>query len=87
MGNTTGKKHGGRQKGTPNKDTADIRAKLQEIVETNIETLQDDFKSLSESERIKYTIDIAKFCLPTLKSIDYKGEVLVTKKPNIEFKD
>lgn len=87
MGNTTGQKHGGRIKGTPNKDTADIRAKMQEIVATNIKTLQADFKKLSESERIKYTLDMAKFCLPTLKSIEYQGEIIVTKKPDIEFKD
>jgi hypothetical protein len=30
---------------------------------------------------------MAKFCLPTLKSIDYVGEIQVTERPKIEFVD
>ena len=85
--NNTGKKHGGRQKGTPNKDTKDIRAMFKELVESNLVKLQKDINSLKGTERVKYTLEMAKFCIPTLKSIDYKGDVEVTAKKKIEFVD
>jgi len=78
-------KAGGRPKGVPNKDTADIREKFQFLVEGNLEKLQADFKELKAVERVKYTLELAKFCLPTLKSIDYVGEIQITERPKIEF--
>jgi hypothetical protein len=78
---------GGRPKGVPNKDTKDIREKFQMLVEGNLEQLQSDFDSLKPAERVKYTLELAKFCLPTLKSIDYQGEVKITERPKIEFID
>lgn len=74
MANNTGQKFGGRTKGTSNKDTTDIRASFQSLIENNINTLQDDIKALKPSERIKVIIDLAKFVLPTLKAIEHKGE-------------
>lgn len=78
-------KKGGREKGTPNKATSDVRERLQMLVEGNLEQLQSDFEELKPVERVKYTLEMAKFCLPTLKSVDYKGEINVTKRPKIEF--
>ena len=78
-------KKGGREKGTPNKVTSDVRERFQMLVEGNLEQLQSDFKELKPVERVKYTLEMAKFCLPTLKSVDYKGEINVTKRPKIEF--
>jgi hypothetical protein len=80
-------KAGGRPKGVPNKDVKDIREKFQMLVEGNLEKLQADFEELKPTERVKYTIEMAKFCLPTLKSIDYVGEIQVTERPKIEFID
>lgn len=82
-----GNKTGGRQKGTPNKDTKDIRAMFKALVETNLAKLDKDIKALKGTERVKYTLEMAKFCIPTLKSIDYKGDVEVTAKRKIIFVD
>jgi len=78
-------KKGGRQKGVPNKTTSDVRERFQFLVESNLEQLQSDFEELKPAERVKYTLEMAKFCLPTLKSIDYVGEIQITERPKIEF--
>ena len=87
MANTTGKKYGGREKGVSNKVTSDVRERFQMLVEGNLEQLQDDFEQLKPAERVKFTLEMAKFCLPTLKSIDYVGEIKVVERPKIEFVD
>ena len=82
-----GPKTGGRQKGTENKVTKDIRAMFKSLVEDNLEDLQADIDGLKGTERVKYTLEMAKFCIPTLKSVDYKGDVEVTAKRRISFID
>jgi hypothetical protein len=66
----TGKKTGGRAKGAPNKDTAEIRKLFQTLIENNLETLESDLKALSPKDRIKAVLDLSRFVLPTLKSTD-----------------
>jgi len=78
-------KQGGRIKGTPNKENKSIRDAFQLLVENNLEKLQADFDALKEVERIKYTIEIAKFCLPTLKAIEMQGEIKTTVRQPIVF--
>ena len=78
-------KKGGRVKGTPNKENKSIRDAFHLLVENNIEKLQADFDALKEVERIKYTIELAKFCLPTLKAIEMQGEIKTTVRQPIVF--
>jgi len=80
-----GEKTGGRVKGTPNKENQSIRDAFKLLVENNLITLQDDFIKLTESERIKYTIELAKFCLPTLKAIEIQGDIQTTERQPIVF--
>ena len=49
--NTTGKKFGGRQKGTPNKLTSEIKDKLSTIISEAIDTL--DLENMSKAEKLK----------------------------------
>lgn len=70
MANTTGQKHGGRQKGTPNKTTTEIRETLQKFISTNIENLQNDFDKLEPQQKIKTIVELTKFVLPTFKAIE-----------------
>jgi hypothetical protein len=81
------KKTGGRKAGTPNKATADIRAKFKDIVDKNLETIEEDLKKLKPIERLKVLTDLSKFCIPTLKSVDFKGDLDVTAKKRITFVD
>lgn len=69
--NNTGLKFGGRKPGIKNKDLTDVRAKFQLLIENNIDALQSDLDCLKPLDRIKVIMDLAKFCIPTLKAIDF----------------
>ena len=49
--NTTGKKFGGRQKGTPNKLNSKIKDKLSDIISDAISSL--DLEDMTKAERLK----------------------------------
>ena len=70
MANNTGQKFGGRTKGATNKDTAQIRANFQSLIESNLEQLEADLKQLKPFERIKVILELSKFVLPTLKATE-----------------
>jgi hypothetical protein len=73
MANTTGKKFGGREKGTPNKTTEEIRERFQLLISDNLEKLQEDLTTLDPDKRLKYIIELSKFVIPTLKATDIKA--------------
>jgi len=68
------KRIGGRQKGTPNKTTAEIRAKYQSLIESCIDGLKSDLQSLEPKERIKAVIELSKFVIPTMKATELFSE-------------
>lgn len=70
MANTTGKKFGGRKKGTPNKTTEEIRENFQQLVTNNLEQLEEDLKELEPEKRVKLIIELSKFVIPTLRATD-----------------
>lgn len=75
------KKTGGREKGTPNKNTTQTREMFQSIVDANTIQLIADLKELKPVERVKAIIELAKFCVPTLKAIDYTDNTPIEKNP------
>jgi len=60
----------GRPKGVQNKDTAEIRTSFQLLIENNIEQLESDLKELKPFERIKMILELSKFVVPHLKSME-----------------
>ena len=70
MANNTGQKFGGRTKGTPNRNTDEIRQNFQLLIENNLTTLENDLKELKPKDRIKAILDLSKFVLPTLKATE-----------------
>lgn len=85
MANNTGKKYGGREAGTPNKITAEIREKFTLLVDNNLNRLQDDIDKLEPRDRLKMIIELSKFVLPTLKSTEIIAEQIPDFTP-IEIK-
>jgi hypothetical protein len=65
--NTNGK---GRILGSKNINTAEIRSAFQLLLENNIVQLQKDLLLLEPKDRVNSILSIAKFVLPTLKSVD-----------------
>lgn len=69
-----GEKTGGREKGTPNKITAQLREMISDFLTENFETVQQDFKELKPFERAKVYSDLLQYGLPKLQSVSLEIE-------------
>jgi len=63
-----GTKTGGRMQGVPNRLTGDLRTKVNQIIENNIGTIQQDIESLEPKDRLLILEKLLKYTLPTLAS-------------------
>ncbi len=71
MANTTGKKYGGRMKGTPNKLTKEIRSVLKDILFYELENIEENLNSLEPKDRIELVIKMMPFVLPKVQQISH----------------
>ncbi|MDB2321765.1 hypothetical protein N9V34_02465 [Flavobacteriaceae bacterium] len=70
--NTTGKKFGGRKKGTPNKMTKELRSTLKDILFHEIEEIEDRLDLLDPKDRLELLIKLMPYALPKVTSISHK---------------
>ena len=80
-GNQYGK---GRPPGSENKTTTALRNKMLELVNSNWNQLQKDFTSLEPKERLSMFVSMAKYLLPTLKTIEINDSDNGTSKITID---
>jgi len=59
-----GKKTGGRQKGSLNRTTEEVRKSLLKLLDDNLNNLQEDIKGLQGKDRAMLLISLAKHCTP-----------------------
>ena len=71
MANTTGKKYGGRQKGTPNRITKELRSVLKDVLYQELEQIQEHLETLNSKERVELLIKLMPYILPKVTSISY----------------
>ena len=71
MANTTGNKYGGRQKGTPNKLTKELRSVLKDILYQELEQIQEHLDALNPKERIELLIKLMPYVLPKVTTISH----------------
>ena len=71
MANTTGKKYGGRKKGTPNKLTKEIRTVLKNLIYKELDEIEDHLDSLEPNQRIEIVIKLIPYVLPKVESISH----------------
>lgn len=64
MANNTGKKFGGRRKGTPNKVTSEVKSKLQLLIDNTIDELSST--NLTVANKIKLLEIALNYCVPKL---------------------
>ena len=69
MANTTGNKYGGREKGTPNKLTKEIRKILNDIVHKELEKVEENLNTLEPKQRLELLIKLMPYVLPKAESI------------------
>ena len=74
--NTTGKKYGGRTKGTPNKLSNEIKERLATILNEAMDSI--DVKTLTVSERLKLIQIGIQYVIPRLKQVEDVSEDLPT---------
>ena len=72
MANNTGKKYGGREVGTPNKLTKELRAALKNILHQEIELLPDHFDKLEPKDRLELLVKLLPYALPKVESESYE---------------
>ncbi|MDB4050980.1 hypothetical protein N9454_06860 [Flavobacteriaceae bacterium] len=71
MANTTGNKYGGRQKGTPNRMTKELRVLLKDILYQELEQLQERLELLEPKQRIELIIKLTPYILPKVNNISH----------------
>lgn len=82
--NTTGKKYGGRKKGTPNKEVKDIREAFQVLIENNLDKMELWINELAEKnpeKAINTILRLSDFILPKLSKTE------ITQIPIDEFEN
>lgn len=76
MANTTGKKHGGRIKGTPNKSTNQARESIARFVDGNSDRFQGWLDRIAEDDPYKAfqcVKDLMEYHLPKLQRTDVQN--------------
>ena len=71
MANTTGKKYGGRKKGTPNRMTKELRSVLKDILYQELNDIEKRFEELEPKTRIELLIKMMPFILPKTNAISH----------------
>lgn len=59
-------KTGGRKKGTPNKDTKELRERISDLIDNNFENIQSDIDSLTPEKRLDFLVKLLEYSLPKL---------------------
>lgn len=72
MANTTGKKFGGRKKGTPNRETKALRERINILLDSRWEQFLTDLDKLSEKERVDTVIRMLEYALPKLNRTEVR---------------
>lgn len=70
----TGIKTGGRNKGTPNKVTKELREKIKSIVDNEITIIKESLKDLEPRDRMDFIIKLLPYVLP--KATEEEGKDL-----------
>ena len=71
MANTTGNKYGGREKGTPNRITKELRSLLKDVMYDEIGALQERLDTLNPKERVELLIKLMPYALPKVTSVSH----------------
>jgi hypothetical protein len=57
-------KTGGREKGTPNKTTKELKQVLHSVIEQQLETIEEDLQKLDPKDRLNILLRLVEYVLP-----------------------
>ena len=69
-----GYKTGGREAGTPNKSTDELRITIQSFIENNIESMQSNFDQLEAKDKLLFIEKMLNYSLPKLKQVELTND-------------
>ena len=69
MANTTGQKHGGRKKGTPNRLTRELRTILKDVLYQEIEQLEERLNDLDPKDRMQIILKLMPYVFPKVMDV------------------
>ena len=81
MGNTTGKKFGGRRSGVPNKTTQQSKAIVQKVINNELDNLEVLLSKLSAKDRVNALIKLLPFVIPKQQEISIDAPALNQLQP------
>ena len=67
-------KVGGRQKGTPNKATRDLRKAIGDFLSDRFEEVGEVWSAASERDKLTFYVQLLRFALPQLQSVEMTSE-------------
>ncbi len=82
MANTTGKKYGGRTKGTPNKTTKEIRDVIRKVIESNVCEMDIWLKEIAEKnpqKAFELFLKLLDFIIPKINKVNFTDTIKVDK--------
>ena len=71
---------GGRQAGTPNKATANVRKWIEELLEDNFDSIREDLKRMSAKDRVNALLSLIPYTTP--KQMATASTVAVERLPD-----
>lgn len=74
MANTTGKKFGGRRKGTPNRLTKELRTVLKDLIHEELSQLPTYLDSLETKDRLEILIRLLPYAMPKVNNVSSKED-------------
>jgi hypothetical protein len=72
----TGIKTGGRQQGTPNKVTKDLRDILKSVIANELQTIESRLNQLEARERLEMTLKLMSYVMPKVQTIESSYDAL-----------
>lgn len=70
-----GVKTGGREPGTPNRLTKQMRERINDFLENNFSMIESDLLALEPKERVRFYLELLAFALPKLKAMDLTTDI------------
>jgi len=64
----------GKPPGTKNKVNQEIRQRINDFLDDNFKTIEDDLKVIEPRERVRFYIELLQFGLPKLKAIEVTND-------------
>lgn len=69
MANTTGQKFGGREKGTPNRLTRELRSVLKDLIHHELESLPQRLEELDPRDRLELLVKLIPYAMPRVAPV------------------